>query len=106
MRHSIPWFVAFVVVALAVRYASSDPPHDNKGSGVLSVLHPDQPVAVKKAGGRYEITVMPKVPGPLGHQVVEVGSNYLVVQDLVGVTETRIPIWSIKCVSVLRAGGK
>jgi len=106
MRLPIPWLLAIVVVVFAARYASSDPLHDNKATGVLAVLHPDQPVAVKEVGGRYEITVMPKVPGPLGHQVIEVGSDYLVVQDLVGVTETRIPIWSIKCVSVLKVGKK
>jgi len=106
MRRSIPWFIAIAILVLAVRYASSDAPHDKKGAGVLAVLQPDQPVAVKEVGGRYEITAMPKMSAPLGQKVVEVGSDFVVVEDLAGVTETRIPIWSVKCVLVLKIGKK
>lgn len=43
------------------------------------------------------------VPGvDLGHKVVEVGTDFIVVEDLVGVTETRIPIYSIKAVTITR----
>jgi hypothetical protein len=45
---------------------------------------------------RWEITLMADVR--LGHRVIEVGTDYVVVVDVAGVTETRIPIYSIKSI--------
>ena len=79
-----------------------DPSAQQQAPGVLSVLSKDQPVNVRDAGGRYEISVLPNGPQILGHKVIEVGQDFVVVQDIVGVTETRIPIWSIKAVTIIR----
>ena len=107
MRRSIPWFIAIAVLVLAVQYASSDPPRAETGKGVLAVLRADQPVAVKEvAGGRYEISFFAKQTTSLGHRVIEVGNDYVTVEDIAKVTETRIPVFSIKCVSVLKVGAK
>jgi hypothetical protein len=38
--------------------------------------------------------------------VIEVGNDYVTVEDIAKVTETRIPVFSIKCVSVLKVGAK
>ena len=42
----------------------------------------------------------------LGYKVADVGHDYVVVEDIAGVTELRIPIYSVKAVSILRAGGR
>ena len=68
---------------------------------MLGVLSKGQAVTVKEVGGRYEIGVMPSVE-MLGYTVVEVGQDYVVVEDIAHVNELRIPIFSIKAVSILK----
>lgn len=68
--------------------------------GFLAVLKEGQSVVVKEVGGRFEITMMKDVK--VGQKVVEVGNDYIVVEDIAGVTETRIPIYSIKSVVRLK----
>lgn len=67
---------------------------------VLAELKAGQSVFVKEVGGRYEITVLKGVK--LGHRVIEVGGDYVVVEDAAGVTETRIPVTSIKAIIKLK----
>lgn len=65
--------------------------------GFLSVLKEGQGVVLKESAGRYEITLMEG-----GHKVIEVGPDYVVVEDLAGVTETRIPVFSIKSINRIK----
>ena len=62
----------------------------------LSPLKEGQTVVVKEVAGRYEITLIKDVR--LAHTVKEVGSDYVVVEDALGLTETRVPIYSIKAI--------
>ena len=39
---------------------------------------------------------------PLGQKVIEVGVDYVVVEDAAGVTDTRIPVTSIKAITKLK----
>jgi hypothetical protein len=60
-------------------------------------LKEGQGVVLKEAAGRYEITLMEG-----GHKVIEVGPDYVVVEDIAGVTETRIPAYSIKSITRIK----
>jgi len=71
--------------------------HEQNRTGFLSVLNEGQRVVLEAADGHYQITL---IDG--GHKVIEVGSDYVVVQDLVEITETRIPVYSIKSIARLR----
>lgn len=62
----------------------------------LAKLKVGQEVTLKEASGRYEITVMQRLP--LGHKVVEIGDDYIELLDVSGVTTTIIPIYSIKAI--------
>lgn len=64
----------------------------------LSVLKEGQPVSIKEVSGRYDITTLEGVPGVQGHKVLTIGSDYLVVQDISGIHEIHIPMWSIKAI--------
>jgi len=88
---------AFLVVA-----SSSATGHgqDRPRKSFLSVLKEGQSVSVKELAGRYEITVMKDVK--LGHKVIEVGGDYVVVEDAAGVTDTRIPVYSIRAIVRLK----
>lgn len=72
--------------------------------GVLAVLRAGQPVSLKETNGRYEIGVFERGPGVLGHKMIEVGEDFVVVEDVAGITESRIPLYSIKAVVILRVG--
>lgn len=101
-------FIAIVLLGMAVfgsSLAFSQRGGERTGQGVLGVLSKGQPVTVKEVGGRYEIGVMPNVD-MLGYKMVEVGQDYVVVEDIAGVTELRIPIYSIKAVSILKGVGR
>ena len=37
-----------------------------------------------------------------GFKVMEIGADYVVIQDVAGVTESRIPLWSIKAITRLK----
>ncbi len=72
---------------------------DDKG-GVFAPLEEGQKVVLKEAGDHYQITVVPGLE--TGHKVLEVGADYIVLLDPAGVNEVRIPIYSVKSVTVTR----
>ena len=91
--------IANVLVAVALgscTTAGQGPEKQRKG--FLAVLNEGQAVTVKEVAGRYEITLMDNMPALLGHKVIEVGSDYVVVEDIAGVTQTRISVYSIKAI--------
>lgn len=75
-----------------------------KGRGFLSVLHAGQAVNLHDAGSGYEISVLKNGPETLGHRIVGVFSDCVVIEDVAGVTQTRISIYSIRCVVVTKLG--
>ena len=69
-----------------------------KQPNILSVLREGQPVSIKEVSGRYDITTLEGVPVVQGYKVLTIGSDYLVVQDISGINEIHIPLWSIKAI--------
>jgi hypothetical protein len=86
--------MAFVVVILFAAFGFAPGQRD----GVLSGLKPGMPVSLSENAGRYEIGVFSKGPEVLGYKVLEVGADYLVLEDISGIKELRIPLYSIKSV--------
>lgn len=86
-----------VVVATGLFTASAQAPAEKK-STFLSTLKTDQPVSLKEVAGRYEISIVEGVAAVQGHKVTEIGPDHIVVQDISGVTEILIPIYSIKSI--------
>ena len=102
MRAAVLASTITAFLALGLFTASGQAPVQSHG--VLAVLHAGQPVNLKEANGRYEIGIIENVPGPLGQKVIEVGTDYLVLEDITGVTQTRLPIYSIKAITTLKVG--
>jgi hypothetical protein len=90
--------VVACVILLALATAAAEG-RDDKG-GIFAPLEEGQRVVLKEAGDRYQITVVPGLEA--GHKVVEVGPDYIVLVDAAGVNEIRIPIYSVKSVTVTR----
>lgn len=72
--------------------------------GVQTLLKAGMQVTLREASGRFEIGVIDGVSGPLGHEIVEVGADYVVVKDISGVIEMWIPVYSLACVRRTSAG--
>lgn len=68
--------------------------------GFLSILKVGQSVGLKEASGRYEVTIFDGIPQ--GYKVIQVGQDFVVVEDVSGITELHIPIYSIKCITKLK----
>src|SRR5271154_5934945 len=88
-----------ILLALCIVVASGQAPA--QPPGVLSVLHVDQQVNLNATSGGYEIGLFENGPDQLGHKVVEIGADYVVVKDIANVTTTRIPIYSVKAVTIM-----
>ena len=91
-----------LVAAIAVCIVSASGQAPDKQDGFLSVLKKDQSVILKEVAGRYEITLMDGVLEPLTHKVISVKADYLVVEDIASISETRIPVYSIKSIVTLK----
>lgn len=102
MRNTIVAATVAALLALGIFTASGQSPA--KPRGVLTILQVGQSVTLKDADGRYEISVIDNGPDLLGYKIVEVGGDYVVVQDFSGVNELRIPIYSVKAVVTLKVG--
>lgn len=72
--------------------------------GLFAGLRVGQAIAVKETAGRFELTYYEDVPlGPVGPRIAELGPDYVVIDDGVGISETRIPIYSIKSIVRFKA---
>lgn len=91
-------FAVLLCATLVLACLSPEASGQEKGrKGFLSALKEGQGVVLKESAGRYEITLMDG-----GHKVIEVGPDYVVVEDLAGVSETRIPVYSIKSIARIK----
>ncbi|MFO0822538.1 MAG: hypothetical protein U0792_05360 [Gemmataceae bacterium] len=89
-----------VVMALLALVAGVAAQKAEAKKGVFASLEVGQQVSLKETASGYTIGVMPGIP--LAHKVIEVGSDYIVLEDPAGVTQTRIPITSVKAVTVTK----
>ena len=92
-----------VLVVLAVVLVAAAPRAEKK-SGLFAPLEVGQRVGLKEKVGGYEISIVPGVE--LGHKVVEVGQDYIVLEDIAGVTQNRIPVYAVRAVTITRIGSR
>ena len=94
------------VVTALHSLGTAAPPAEQKRIALLDRLKVGQAVAVADKDGRYEIGVFPPELHPLGHTVIEIAQDYVVVRALGNIEDTLIPIYSIKSIKVMRFPGK
>lgn len=68
----------------------------------LSALKVGQSVSLKEAGGRFVLSVIDDGPA-LSHKVIEIGSDFVLLEDMVGVSEIRVPLYAITSFSRLKS---
>jgi hypothetical protein len=87
---------------LAVGFGYGKAQRDGDRAGLLAPLSVGNRILLKEAAEGYTIRVKPGLTE--GPSVVEVGADYLVVEEPAGSVQTRIPVWSIRSVAVERVG--
>ena len=73
--------------------------------GFLSALKEGQSVSMKEVAGRFEIMIDDGLKD-LSHKIIEVGPDLVAVEDIGGLIETRIPVYSIKSIVRLKVPQK
>ncbi|MGE3406439.1 MAG: hypothetical protein AB7I37_06450 [Pirellulales bacterium] len=94
--------VLLLIVAATGAYTVTAHAPAEKQPTFLSALKEGQHVSLKQDAGRYEISTVEGVAAVQGYKVMEIGADYVVIQDVAGVTESRIPLWSIKAITRLK----
>ena len=92
--------IAVSLAALLLSYGSWAQAQEGERKKVMAALKVGQVVVLKETAGRFELTLMKDVV--VGHKVIEVGDDYVLVEDAAGVTETFIPVYSIKSIVVIK----
>ena len=102
MNRNRVW-MCLVVGVVGVLVLSALGADESKGSkGVLSALKVGQSVSLKDEVSAFSITIFdPELPQ--SHKVIEIGNNFIVVRDIAEVTETTIPIYSVKAIVKVKA---
>jgi hypothetical protein len=89
-----------ILVLLFLVIPATSNAQDKPKKTFLSALKEGQVVSVKEVAGKFDITVMKNVP--VGSKVLEIGSEYVVLEDPAGVMETRVHVTSIKSIIRLK----
>ncbi len=87
----IVWLPVIAVLLLTI--GATDVPKKT----VFSGLKVGQQVGLKDHGTAFEISVLSE-DVPQSHKVIEIGEDFLVLEDVAEVTQTTIPVYSIKAV--------
>ena len=91
-----------VTVGTAVLGTVSGQAPDKLRQGFLSILKEGQSVMLKEVAGKFEISMFEDGPELLSHKVKEIGTDYVTVEDIGGLIETRLPVYSIKSIVLLK----
>jgi hypothetical protein len=91
------WSCLGVLVAVLAISAAPGADETRKPKGVFSALKVGQSVSLKDEGSAFTITHF-EPDLPQSHKIIEIGDNFIVVRDIAEVTETTIPIYSIKAI--------
>ncbi len=82
-----------VIAVVLLTIGATDPPKKT----VFSSLKVGQSVGLKDQGAAFEISVLSEEV-PQGHTVIEIGDDFIVLEDVAGVTQTTIPVFSLKAI--------
>lgn len=69
----------------------------------FSILKKDQKVGLQETPNGYHIKVFKNFAvEPSLYKVIEIGADYIVIEDAISVNEIRIPIYSIKSITTVK----
>ena len=65
--------------------------------GFVSALKAGQSVSLKEVAGRFEFMIDDSLT-ELSHKITEVGADFVTLEDIAGVSETKVPVYAIKSI--------
>jgi hypothetical protein len=95
------WACLGVLVTVLALSAAPGADETKKPKGVFSALKVGQSVSLKDEGSAFTLTVF-EPDLPQSHKVIEVGDNFIVVRDIAGISDTTIPVFSLKSIVKVR----
>jgi len=101
MRSWISIVVVLVVVAIALGADEA-----NKPRGAFSKLRISQQVTVRQEPSGFTILYFNDDTVPLTHKVVEIGDDFLVVEDIAATRETTVPIYALRSIEMVKTKAK
>lgn len=91
-------WIGVVVLLIAVALGADE---SKKPNGIFAAIRVGQSVSLKDEGRAYTITVFePEIQQ--SHKIVEIGDNFIVVRDIAEVSETTVPVYSLKAIVKVR----
>jgi hypothetical protein len=95
-------FIVVVCVLVSISFVKYKPPEH-----IFGDLQIGQKVTLKEMGGGYEIHVIENLPPVAqGFKITKIQNDLIILEDVAGITEVRIPIYAVKSVKVVRLPNK
>jgi hypothetical protein len=92
--------VVLVMIAVATAFGADN---EKKSTGIFSELKVGQHVNLTEHTNSYSISYFEKEI-ELANRVVKIGDDFVVVRDVAGVKEIRIPVYALKGIEKVRVG--
>ena len=92
-----PVFVLLLAALVAYGTVSAQQP-ERPRMDFLAGLKKGNSVNVKEVAGRFEFSFFDDGQMVMSHKVIEIGPDFMTIEDISNVTETRIPIYAIKSI--------
>lgn len=73
-----------------------------ENNGTFGALKKDQKVSIKEISGKFIITLILDQEDIAAYKIKEIGSDYIKLEDITGITEIYIPIYSVRSVHVIK----
>ena len=73
-----------------------------KPRSMFSMLKVGQAVNLSDHGSAYSLRIFEEDNVPLSHTVIEIGEDFIVVRDIAEVTDSIVPLYSIKAIERVR----
>lgn len=98
----VPFGLAAAGLAFWLGTAVSQRPEVAR-TGPFGPLREGDKVTLRDKGGRYEVTLLPQ-PDAGSHRVVELGKDFVCVEDIAGISKSWIPLTSVHAVTRYQVG--
>lgn len=92
-KHHQLGFLGLIAVVVVLTLAVADLPKRT----AFADLKVGQQVGLKDLGAIYEISVLDDNT-PQSHKIIEIGSDFIILKDVAGVTQTTIPVTALKSI--------
>ena len=96
-------WIGFVLAAVIVAFGADDAKNPK---GVFFSLTVGQQVTVRQEPSGFTISYFDDDTVPLTHKIIEIGDDFIVVEDVAATRETTVPIYALRSIEKVMTKGK